>query len=203
VARKLNAKMPKATNALHSHQISCAQACIAKSVVGRDTRAEERSGFRGPDFIRNGSQAARFSDHHFRISSIHSYSRYHGVLTVHNVSAPARFARPVFAAEETDTNALPDLPSRNVGTELLDTTYNLMSRHSRQFEPGEVSLNRCCIGMTDAASFNPDLSLSFAGLGCRSFNNPKATRRCDFDCFVCFCHFGHSPALSAFLVARA
>ena len=82
---------------------------------------EERGGFRGPDFIRNGSQAACFSDHHFRISSIHSYSRYHGVLTVHNVSAPARFARPVFAAEETDTNALPDLPSRNVGTELLDT----------------------------------------------------------------------------------
>ena len=27
--------------------------------------------------------------------------------------------------------------------------------------------------MTDAASFNPDLSLSFAGVGCRSFN-PKA-----------------------------
>ena len=48
-----------------------------------------------------------------------------------------------------------------------------MSRHSRQFEPGEVSLNRCCIGMTDAASFNPDLSLSFAGLGCRSFKQPE------------------------------
>jgi hypothetical protein len=61
--------------------------------------------------IRNGSDAARFSDHHFRISSIHGYSGYHGVLTIHNVSASARFARPVFAAEEADADPLTDFPS--------------------------------------------------------------------------------------------
>jgi hypothetical protein len=39
---ELDPKMPKATNALHGDQISAAQAGVAKSVVGRDTRAEER-----------------------------------------------------------------------------------------------------------------------------------------------------------------
>ncbi len=89
--------MPKAANALHSDQVSTAQAGVAKSVVGRDTRAEKRSGFRGCELIRNRSDGACFSDHHFRISSIRGYSRYHGVLTIHNVSESARFAHPVFA----------------------------------------------------------------------------------------------------------
>ena len=62
------------------------------------------------ELVRNGSDAARFSDHHFRISSIHGYSRYHRVLTIHNVSASARFAHSVFAAEEADTDPLTDLP---------------------------------------------------------------------------------------------
>ena len=71
VPRELDTKMPKATNALQSDQISSAQASVAKSVVGRDTRAEQRSGFWGPELIRNGSDATRFSDHYFRIFSVH------------------------------------------------------------------------------------------------------------------------------------
>jgi hypothetical protein len=39
VPGKLDAKMPEATNALHSYQISAAQSGIAKSVVGGDARA--------------------------------------------------------------------------------------------------------------------------------------------------------------------
>jgi hypothetical protein len=38
--RKLDTQMPEAANALHGDQISTAQAGVAKSVVGRDTRAE-------------------------------------------------------------------------------------------------------------------------------------------------------------------
>jgi hypothetical protein len=111
VPGKLDTKMPKATNTLHSYQISAAQAGVAKSVIGRDTRAEERGSFCGPERIRNGGDAARFSDHHLRISSIHSDSRYYGVLTIDNVSASAWLAHPVFAAEEADTDPLTDFPS--------------------------------------------------------------------------------------------
>ena len=112
--RELDTKMPKATNALQSDQISSAQASVAKSVVGRDTRAEQRSGFWGPELIRNGSDATRFSDHYFRIFSVHGYCGYYWVLTIHNVSASSRFAYPIFAAEEADTDPLTDFPSRTL-----------------------------------------------------------------------------------------
>jgi hypothetical protein len=110
--RKLNAEMPKAANALHSDQISTAQAGVAKSVVGRDPRAHEGGGFYGTELVRNGSDTPCLRDHHFRISPIHRYSRRHGVLTIHNVSAPARFTHPVFAADEADADPLTDFPSR-------------------------------------------------------------------------------------------
>src|ERR1700686_4948622 len=102
VPRKLDTKMPKATNALYTDQISTTQAGIAKSIVGRNTRAEERGGICGPEFIRNGGDAARFGDHHFRISSIHSYSRCHRALAIHHVSPSAWLTDSVFAAEEAD-----------------------------------------------------------------------------------------------------
>jgi len=113
VPGKLDTKMSKSANALHRDQISAAQAGVAKSVVGGDTRAEERGGFGGTELVRNGSDGASFSDHHFRISSIHGHPQYNWVLTIHSVSASARLAHPVFASDQADTNALTDSPSRH------------------------------------------------------------------------------------------
>jgi hypothetical protein len=111
VPRKLDAQMSKTADALHSDQISAAQASIAKSVEGRNASAEERGGFRSPEFIGNGGDASRFSDHQLRITSIHGDSWDHGILAIHNVSASAWLVHPVFAAEETDTDPLTDFPS--------------------------------------------------------------------------------------------
>jgi hypothetical protein len=113
VPGKLDTKMPKAPNTLHSDQISAAQAGVAKSVVGCDTRAEERGGLCRRELVRNGSDAARFRDHRFRVPSVDGYSRYHGVLTIDNIPPSARFAHTVFAAEEADTDPLTDFPFRH------------------------------------------------------------------------------------------
>jgi hypothetical protein len=43
--RKLETQMPKAANALHRNQVTTTQAGVAKSVVSRDTRTQERTGF--------------------------------------------------------------------------------------------------------------------------------------------------------------
>jgi hypothetical protein len=132
VPRKLDTKMPKATNTLYSDQISTAQAGVAKSVVGRDTRAEERSSFYGCELIRNGSDAARFSDHHFRISSIRGYSQYDRVLTIHDVSTSARFAHPIFSGNEADTNPLTDFPSGHSVAQGFNAANHFVSRNTRQ-----------------------------------------------------------------------
>src|SRR4029077_18848695 len=80
VPRKLDTKMPKPANPLYGDQISSAQPGVAKSIVGRDTRAEQRGGFCGTELVGDRGDAACFSDHHFRISSIHGHSQDHGVL---------------------------------------------------------------------------------------------------------------------------
>src|SRR5438128_4579537 len=126
--------MPKTTDTLHSDQISAEQASIAKSVVGCDPRAEERCSVYRSELVRDGSDAARFSDHHFRISSIHGYSRYHGVLTIHHVSASARFAHPVFAAEEADTDPLTDFPFGHSVAQGVNAANDFMARNARQMQ---------------------------------------------------------------------
>src|SRR6202030_919880 len=103
-----------------------------KSVVRRDAGAEKRSGFCGGEFIRNRSESACFSDHHFRISSIRGYSRYHRVLTIHTVSAPARFAHSVFSGNEADTNPLTDFPSRYPATDSFNAPNHFMSGNAWQ-----------------------------------------------------------------------
>jgi hypothetical protein len=160
LARKLDTKMPKATNTLHRDQISAAQAGVAKRVVGRDPRAEERGGFCGPELLRNRSDAARFSDHHFRISSIHGDSRYHGVLTIHHVSASAWLAHPVFAAEEADTHPLPDCPSRHAAAYGVNAANDFMPGNPRQIQIRVNARDRGRIGVTDPTCFdsNPNLA---------------------------------------------
>ena len=161
---ELDPKMPKATNALHGDQISTAQAGVAKSVVSRNARAEERSGFYGRELIRNGSDAACFSDHHFRISSIHGHSQCHGVLTIHNVSASARFAHSVFSGNQANTNPLTDFPPGHTCTQRFNATHHFMPRNARQTQTRVAARDRGGIGVTDSACFhsNPNLSCSKA-----------------------------------------
>jgi hypothetical protein len=132
VPRKLDTKMPKAANTLHSDQISTTQAGVAKSVVGRNPRTEERGGFRGPEVIRDRRDAARFGDHRFRISSIHGYSRIHRVLTIHHVSASAWLAHSVFAAEEPYTDPLADLPSGHSAAQGFNAANHFMTWNARK-----------------------------------------------------------------------
>src|SRR4029077_20858130 len=101
-----------------------------------------------PELIRNRSDAARFSNHHFRISSVHGYSGDHRVLAIHNVSASARFAHTVFATEETDTDPFTDLPSGHSATQGFNAANYFMPGKERQRQTPIVAGDRGCIGVT-------------------------------------------------------
>jgi hypothetical protein len=177
LARKLDTKMPEATNTLHSDQISAAQAGVAKRVVGRDTRAEERGGLCGPELIRNGRDAARFSDHYFRISSIHGDSRYHGVLTMHHVAASAWIAHPIFAAEEADTDPLTDCPSRHSAAYGVNAPNNFVPRNARQSQTRVHARDRGSIGVTDSTCFYAHSNLTGARFGYGALDDAKTAWR--------------------------
>jgi hypothetical protein len=156
--------MPKATNALHRDQITTAQAGVAKSVVGRDTRAEKRGGLCGTELVRNGSNASRFRNHYFRISSIHGYSLHHRVLTIHNVSASARFAHSVLARDQADTNPLTEFPFGDSIAHGFDAADYFMSRNARQFQARVGAGDSSRVGVTDSTCFHADSDLARGGL---------------------------------------
>jgi hypothetical protein len=56
--------------------------------------------------------------------------------------------------QKADTYPLPDLPLGNIRTDLLDSTHDLMPRHSWQFQAGIISLYRCQIRTTNATCFD-------------------------------------------------
>jgi hypothetical protein len=188
VPRKLDAKMPKAANALHGDQISAAQASVTKSVVGRDTRAQERGGFCGTELIRNGSNAARFSDHHFRISTIRGYSRYDGVLTLHHVSASARFAHAILAAEEANTDPLPDFPPGHAYAQRFDAANDFMPRNPWQFQSRVDAGDRGGIGVTDSTCFHANANLTRPRLRDSPFHDSKHAGCGDLHGCVRACH---------------
>jgi hypothetical protein len=192
VPRKLDAEMPKATNALHRDQISAAQASVAKSVVGRNTRAEQRSGLHGSELVGNGSDAVRFSNHYFRISTIDSYSRCDGVLTLHHVSASARFAHPIFTAEKADTDALTDFPFGYSAAHSLNAADDFMPRNARQLQTWVYARDRGRIGVTDSAGFHFNPNLAGSRFRNWPFHYSKHAGCRDFHCFVRLFHF-HLP----------
>jgi hypothetical protein len=162
VPRKLDTKMTEATNALHRHQIASTQTGIAKGVVGRDARAQQRGGLYGTELIGNGSEATRFSDHYFRISSVCGYSRHHWVLAIHHVSAPALFTHPVFSGNETDTNPLTDFPSGYSAAKGFDAANYFVPRNARQCQPLVGARNRGGIRVANSTRFHskPNLTRS-------------------------------------------
>jgi hypothetical protein len=188
VPSKLDTQMPKAANALHGNQISTTQAGVAKSVVGGDTRAEERGGFRGTELVRNRSDAAGFSDHHFGISSIHGHPKYHGILTIHNVSTSARFADAVFAGDQADTDALADFPPRHTCPQRFNAANDFMAGNARQSQTWVGAHDYGRIGVTDSACFHTNPNLTWSGLRDWPFDKSEYAGRGDFHCFVCTFH---------------
>jgi hypothetical protein len=189
VPRKLDAEMPKAANALHRDQVSTAQAGVAKSVVGGDTRAQQGCGFCGCELIGNRTDGACFGDHHFRLSSVRAHAQYHRVLAVNNVSAPARFAHPVFSGNEADTNPLTHFPAGHACTQGFNAADHFMPRNTRQSQTRVRARDRGRIGVTDSACFHPNPNLTRSGLGDRPFHYSKRAGLIYFDCFVCAFHW--------------
>ena len=196
--RKLDAKMPQTTNALHGHKISATQAGVAKSVISRDARTQERGGLCGTEFIRNRSDAARLSDHHLRISTVHRYTQHHRVLAVNRISASARLAHAILAGDQADTNPLPDLPSRHSAAQGFDAPNDFMPGNAGQSQTGICARDGGGIGVTDSACFHADSNLTRSRLRDRPFDHAQNARCGDFHCFVGAFHL----SICAFLNLR-
>jgi hypothetical protein len=173
---ELDPKVPKTTDTLNSDQIAALQTSLAKSVVGRNTRTDERSSLYRSELVRNGSNAACFSDDHFCISSVHRYSRRHRIVTIDYVSASAWFAHSIFAAEEADTDSLTDFPPGHACPQRFNATNHFMPRNARQSQTRVGARDRGHIGVTDSACFHPNPNLTCSRLRNWPFHQAKNAR---------------------------
>jgi hypothetical protein len=132
----------------------------------------------------------RFSNHHFRISTIHSYSGFDGVLTLHHVSAPARFAHPVFTAEKADTDPLTDFPFRHSAAQGRNAANYFMPWNPWQLQSRVYARDRGRIGVTDSAGFHANPNLTGFRFRNWPFHYSKHAGCRDFHSFVCVFHLG-------------
>jgi hypothetical protein len=79
---------------------------------------------------------------------------------VHKITALARLTLAVLAAEESNSDALPNFPIGNVRANGVDAADDLMPRYSWQNQTGILPFHRCYVGMTYAACFDAEARLS-------------------------------------------
>jgi hypothetical protein len=83
-----------------------------------------------------------------------------GVLTIHNVSASARFAHPVFATDQADTDPLTDFPSGHSAAQRFNAANDFMPRNARQSQTRVNARDRGRIRVTDSTCFYPNPNLA-------------------------------------------
>src|SRR5262249_18398424 len=131
LARELDAEVAQAADALDRDQIARHRAAVAKRVVGRDPRAQQRRDLHVVEARRDRDQRLRRRHHVLLIAAV---VRDSGDLEVHaiaKVAAPARDTRAVVPTMPSDADALATLPLGDARTEAVDDTRDLVARYPR------------------------------------------------------------------------
>jgi hypothetical protein len=95
---------------------------------------------------------------------------------MHHVSASARFAHPVCAAEEADTDPLTDFPFGHPVAQGVNAANYFMPRNARQIQTRVDAGDRGRIGVTDSTCFHPNPDLPRSRLRDGPFYNSKRAR---------------------------
>src|SRR5262249_686073 len=81
----------------------------------------------------------------------------------HEIAPAARVADEVVPAVPPDPDAVPGLPALDPGTDPVDDTDHLVSRHPGKLQTRELPPLHDAIAVTDSAGRDPDLHLSRPG----------------------------------------
>jgi hypothetical protein len=103
---------------------------------------------------------------------------------VHKVAAAAGFAGPIFAAEETHADALPDAPSGLSWSNLLNEADGLVAGNAGIDHAGPLSADGCGIRMANAAGLHTNANLSALRRNNFSLHQVEFARGRHFNCFV-------------------
>lgn len=114
--------MAETTNALDRDQIAGSRTAVPQSVVGCDSRTQQRCRFGIAQCVGYRCQRLDRSHHIFLISTVVVDTRNLHVLTVSKVSATAFPASVVVTSVSANPDTLPRLPDRNSGYHFVNDT---------------------------------------------------------------------------------
>src|SRR5690242_1181902 len=170
LARDLTPQMPQAADALYRHQITGAGSRIAQRVVNSDAGAEQRCGFIRGQIIGHGRDCLCRDHHVLGVAAIVTDAGNLLDLAQNEVTATAGVADKTVPAMPAHTHALARLPLRDVSSDGVNASRNLMARNTRVLQSGKARLLHDGITVTDAAGLHLDPDLGSAGLGNGAFH---------------------------------
>ncbi len=123
---------------------------------GPASTAESSSGIRGEAWDRR--------DHVFGITPVIIDTWHFQHAAMDEVAAAARRAHAAIAAEPADADPLADAPGGHLGADGVDAARDLVTWHDRIGNAGKGAIHRKGIAVTNAAGFDLNAHLAWAGL---------------------------------------
>ncbi len=127
---------------------------MPQRVVGRNTRAEQGSGFFGRQTIRNGGNRLGWRNHVFGIASIKTQGRDFLILANDELTAAAGIANETMPSMPAYASALAGLPERHVRPYRVNSPSNFMPGHARVPQSRPVSLFYQQVAVANAAGLD-------------------------------------------------
>jgi len=143
--------------------IAAARERMTERIEGGDAGAHERRRLAVRQPCRHASQRLDARDHVLGVSTVRTDAADQLVPAGHEIAPAARVADEVVPAVPPDPDAVPGLPALDPGTDPVDDTDHLVSRHPGKLQTRELPPLHEAIAVTDSAGGDPDLRLSRSG----------------------------------------
>src|SRR5262249_40564398 len=132
LAGVLNTEVAETSDSLHGDSVAAAGPAVAKGVERRDPCAEERTGFDRVQSLRNAGHRLDRDDRVLREASVLGDARDLGARTVDELPSPARRTFEALSTVPAHAYAIAFLEVLDPRTQGVDSTRDLVARHSRQ-----------------------------------------------------------------------
>jgi len=137
----LHAKVPQPSHAEYCDEITRSRGGVSQSAECREACTQQGRGIDGGQVIGHGHQPAGLGNHRLGVATVLLNAGETLVLAVDEIAVATVLTIPTAAAEEANTDALPNGPTLNVFADGIDPTHCLVPRYPRPLD-GQNPLNR-------------------------------------------------------------
>jgi hypothetical protein len=159
----LHPEMAQAADALNSHQCVWLNVQVAQCIKRRDAGAQQRRRVQRFQRVRNPDQAAGAGVDDLGVTAVFGGARLWLVLAVHKIAPTAPLAFAAMTTQETQADAITDLPRGDAVADRVDHADDLVARHDRPTWVVTHALDAKHVAVADPAGMRPEPHVTRAG----------------------------------------